>query len=427
MFDTTLPPNAYLERIADTETPLWSAPQPPVVRQPRVGHVLHVINGEHYSGAERVQDLLGKCLPQFGYEIAYVCLKAGKFSEARAASTAPIVELPMRHRADLSQISRMVKLIRQHKFDIVHAHSPRSAMMAAAAAAWANVPFVYHVHSPTSRDSTHRLRNWINQCVETRCMARASHLVCVSHSLAAHLRGQGIRDDRLTVVHNGVPQVAEVPPRATPRGTWTLGTVALFRPRKGLEILLQALAHLRSQGHQVRLRAIGPFETVEYQRSIQHLATELKLQEAIDWIGFTRDVNLQFTQMDLFVLPSLFGEGLPMVVLEAMAAGTPLVATDVEGVTEAIVDGQSGMIARPGDAAHLAEQIEQVLSGKTNWQSLRATALERHAESFSDIAMAHGVATLYDQILQKTRPAAEPVTKGVTPDIHDRASSQASR
>ncbi|GAA4440383.1 glycosyltransferase family 4 protein [Bremerella cremea] len=368
---------------------------------PTLAKVVHVINGEHYSGAERVQDLLGKCLPKFGYDASFVCVKPGKFAEARSASTSPIHDLPMKHKFDLWQAKRLADLVKQENFAVIHAHTPRTALIGMGASHLTGVPFVYHVHSPTSRDSTRPWHNWMNQRIEQMSIARAVQLVCVSNSLAGHMRTLGVKEDRITVVHNGVPQVDHVVDRELPSGTWTLGTVALFRPRKGLEVLLEAMAQLRDRGHMIRLRAVGPFETPEYEAGIHALVEKLNLGDAIDWVGFARDVNAQFTQMDLFVLPSLFGEGLPMVVLESMAAGTPVVATDVEGVTEAIVDGESGIIAKPNDPEHLAQRIEAVLTGREDWREIRKTALKRHADLFSDVAMARGVASVYDKILQK--------------------------
>jgi len=101
----------------------------------------------------------------------------------------------------------------------------------------------------------------------------------------------------------------------------------------------------------------------------------------------------------LFVLPSLFGEGLPMVVLEAMASGVPVVATRVEGVPEAVRDGMDGVIANPESAEDLARAIEQVITGQIHWSMLRDNALARHAELFSDESMAQGVAEVYRKVL----------------------------
>jgi glycosyltransferase involved in cell wall biosynthesis len=194
-----------------------------------------------------------------------------------------------------------------------------------------------------------------------------------------------------------------LPRRAAPTGVWTLGTVALYRPRKGLEVLLDALAHLKSQGLPVHLRAVGTFESADYEAKIKARVEQLDLGSVIDWRGFQRDVNRELAAMDLLVLPSLFGEGLPMVILEAMAAGVPVVGTRVEGVPEAIRDGQDGLIAAPGDAAGLARAIEQVVRGAVDWAALRESAHQRQAEQFSDASMAAGVAAVYDAVLCEQR------------------------
>ena len=198
---------------------------------------------------------------------------------------------------------------------------------------------------------------------------------------------------------NGVPCRTPAPPRADSKAAWTLGTVALFRPRKGIEVLLEALAFLHAEGLPVRLRAVGGFETPEYERRIKELTEKLGLAGLVDWTGFTRNVDAELAQMDVFVLPSLFGEGLPMVVLEAMAAGVPVVATRVEGIPEAIRDGRDGLIAEPQDAADLAAALRRVVRGRADWHALRASALRRHAERFSQRSMAAGVAEVYRRVL----------------------------
>ena len=145
--------------------------------------------------------------------------------------------------------------------------------------------------------------------------------------------------------------------------------------------------------------AVGEFETPEYEAHIQALADQLGLDDTIHWKGFTRDVHAELSSMDLFVLPSLFGEGLPMVVLEALAAGVPVVATDVEGIPEVIRDGREGLIVPPGNVNALASGIQRFISGDVDWRKLRENGRRRHAERFSDHAMAAGVAKVYREVL----------------------------
>jgi glycosyltransferase involved in cell wall biosynthesis len=99
------------------------------------------------------------------------------------------------------------------------------------------------------------------------------------------------------------------------------------------------------------------------------------------------------------VLPSLFGEGLPMVVLEAMAAGVPVVATRVEGIPEAVRDRVDGVVAAPGDPQDLARGIAELMDGRLDWAELRESAHARQAEQFSDESMARGVAAVYSRVL----------------------------
>ena len=369
-------------------------PQGPAIR------VLHVINGEHYAGAERVQDLLASQLGQFGFQVGLACLRPGQFTKTRRFHDAPLYEVAMRHRFDLRPVWKLVQIVRREGYQLLHAHTARSALIAAMVSKITGVPMVHHVHSPTSHDTTHRWRGWINAMIEHISLCRASALIAVSQSLARHVRRRGMPPENVSVVANGVPSRRPSPPRARSKPQWTLGTVALFRPRKGVEVLLEALALLRTQGLPVRLRAVGGFETVEYQRRIKQVTEDLGLGDVVDWVGFTEDVDGELARMDLFVLPSLFGEGLPMVVLEAMAAGVPVVATRVEGTPEAIRNGRDGLIAEPDDAEDLAAALGRIIRGQVDYGALRASALARHAEKFSERSMAAGVAEVYRRVLE---------------------------
>jgi len=360
--------------------------------------VLHVVNGEHYSGAERVQDLLAGYLSVCGYEAIFACVKPGRFPEARQYRQAPLYELPMRGRFDLACGDRIAQLVRDEQIELLHAHTPRSLMVAARASRLTGVPLVYHVHSPAGRDSTRRLQNHVNLWLERRAVRRAARLIAVSPSVRSYMLGQGCQEGRVICVPNGVPAI-DVAPRTTAPTSWTLGMTALFRPRKGIEVLLEALALVRRRGGDVRLRAIGPFETDDYQAEVRRLVEQLNVGDAIEWTGFVSDIPAELRRIDALVLPSLFGEGLPMVVLEAMAAGVPVVASEVEGVPDAVRDGQDGLLTPPGDAPALAAALERLVQGEVDYAAMSASAQRRHAEFYSAEIMARRVADVYDQEL----------------------------
>lgn len=360
---------------------------------------LHLINGEHFSGAERVQDLLALAIPSFGYEVGFACVKPDKFPKVRQSIEAELFETPMKSKFDIWCAGRIATLFRNHQYSILHAHTPRTLMLGALAARRLGCPLVYHVHSPVGRDSERGWANWINTRIESWSLSCVDRMICVSNSLSKYMVELGHDRSKISVVSNGVSAINDLPDREPPSGIWTIGTMALFRPRKGSEVLLEALSVLKSMGKEVRLRAVGPFETPEYQQEILSRVEQLGVGDLIEWTGFQKNVDEQLRKMDLFVLPSLYGEGLPMVVLEAMANGVPVVASRVEGIPEAVRDQVDGRIFEPADANDLAEKLAELIGERERWEAMRQSALIRQREELSDISMAKGVAEVYNELL----------------------------
>ena len=362
--------------------------------------VLHVINGEFYAGGERVQDLLALRLPELGYEVGFVCLKNGIFSDKRKAKDAALHCIPMRSKLDVGLAFRLADLARRGGYRLIHTHTRRAALVGQIASILVGIPMIHHLHSPSDQDTDEGWRNVRNSMVEKFSLLRARMLIPVSKSLERYLLDRGYASQRIRAVLNGVPVQDKVRKIHIPGGTLVIGSVALFRPRKGIEVLLQAIAQLRQAGHDVRLHAVGPFETTEYQESVLHLVSELGLEEYIHWTGFTGNVAAEFTNMHVFVLPSLFGEGMPMVVLEAMAAGLPVVSTQVEGIPEVIRDGQDGLLVAPGGVDELAGALLKFVLGDVNIDLMGDSGWQRQRDEFSDLAMAKGVAAIYRKVLE---------------------------
>lgn len=383
----------------------FTSPRDPGFRPAVTTRVLHLVNGEHFSGAERVQSHLGRCLPSYGVQADFACVKPGRFAtmlEEHSGAWGNCYRTRMLGRFDIRAAWRIADIVKREQYDLLHAHTPRTAMLAAIASRRIGVPWVYHVHSPASRDSTRRLTNLANAWIETQSLRQCSHLITVSESLRQDCLLQGVEASRVTVVHNGVPAIrplrASTPVPGTP---WTIGMVALMRPRKGLEYVLEALSLLKMQGHDVRLRCIGPFETAEYEKSIRERIAELVVEDRVEQVGFTSDVPAALAKLDAMVLPSMFGEGLPMVVLEAMAAALPVIATRVEGTPEAIRDGIDGLLAEPCNSDSLADAIRTLITGGVDWNTMAESAFERHAAHFSDWAMAQATADVYAQLFAR--------------------------
>jgi glycosyltransferase involved in cell wall biosynthesis len=358
-----------------------------------------VINGEHYAGAERVQDLLAARLPDYGVEVGFACLKPGRFASQRQARKTPLVELAMRSRFDLRPALHLARLVREDGYEVLHTHSARALLIGRFAAALCGAATVHHVHGITSSEVAGRPFTRLNAWVERKLLPTASAVIAVSSSVADYLRQVGVARERLHIVPNGVPARPSLPHKDLEPAHPTLGFIALLRPRKGLETFLEAAALLNSRGVDARLRIVGRFESGEYEREIHGLAERLGLAGAIDWRGFQQNVDAELDAMDVLVFPSVLPEGMPMVVLESMAAGVPIVASRVGGVIDVLRDGQDALLAAPAVADDLAEKIAWLVHDREMRNRLRQSAYARQRQCFSDASMAGAVANIYEQVL----------------------------
>lgn len=375
-----------------------TAPRPSLVR------VLHVINGEDYAGAERVQDHLALRLPEQGFEVGFACLKPRRFAEMRCAVDAPLYELPMRSKLDASPIRRLARLLCDEGYALVHTHTPRTALVGGLAARLARLPLIHHVHCQTAVEvGSRRWQDKVNLVLERWTTHRATSIIAVSPSLYRYLLRHGYSRQKLRLVPNGVPsnrsRINPTMVSARVPTSWTIGVLALFRPRKGLEVLLDALALVRERGHDVSLRAVGRFQSPGYEQEIQRRAVRLGLESAIRWVGFRQNIEAELARMDMLALPSLVSEAMPMSILEAMAAGVLVIGSRVDGITDLVNDGVDGLLAEPGDADHWASVLERVATGDIDRRPLVRCALEKQRELFSDRSMAAAVAEIYRQVL----------------------------
>jgi len=156
---------------------------------------------------------------------------------------------------------------------------------------------------------------------------------------------------------------------------------------------------LKQQGQRIELQLIGSFESVEYEEMLAQLEHRVALGDMIKRTGFLSDVTEQIQQLDALMIPSQRGEGTPMVALEAISAGVPVVGSDVAAVREVIRDGVEGLLAEPDDPAAWVDRVLDLASSREKWAELSANAVTRHRECFTDTAMNERIANCYDRVL----------------------------
>jgi glycosyltransferase involved in cell wall biosynthesis len=183
------------------------------------------------------------------------------------------------------------------------------------------------------------------------------------------------------------------------RATPLIGTVALLRPRKGIDDFLHAASLVVRSEPSARFVIAGRFETPAYETCMRRLVHELSLTDHIYFLGYRADVPDLLAALDVFVLPSLFGEGAPFALLEAMAASRPVIATRTEGNTEIIEDGRTGLLVPQNHPESMARAILHLLAGDSIRHELGARARNAVLERFHAETMTEKTEAFYSQIL----------------------------
>ena len=144
---------------------------------------------------------------------------------------------------------------------------------------------------------------------------------------------------------------------------------------------------------------VGRFITPQYRQETLALIDSLGVGDSVELVGFTSDVAARLRQMDLFVLPSTGPEGLPMVVLEAMAHGVPVIGSNVAGIADVLRDGVDGRVFAACDDEALAAVVEDFIQGRCDWQNMRRRVHQRHAAEFTAERMVRETADVYHAVL----------------------------
>jgi glycosyltransferase involved in cell wall biosynthesis len=272
------------------------------------------------------------------------------------------------------------------------------------AARRAGIPVVSISHGWTA--ATWKVR--LNEALDRRLLRRMDCTVCVSEAQAVKVRRAGVDPDRVLVIRNAIQVDAfEEPDRSyrrvlegffPNRPKHIVAAGGRLSPEKGFDLLIRAAADVALQDRGVGFVLFGEGPLRE---ELERQANECGLQDRFVFAGFRTDLQRFLPWCDLVVLSS-HTEGLPVVVLEALAAGVPVVATEVGGTPEVIDDGVNGFLVPPGDAAALAARIADVLGSEEKRREMGACGRRRVCEEFTFAAQAEQYYHLFVSLVEGT-------------------------
>jgi glycosyltransferase involved in cell wall biosynthesis len=223
---------------------------------------------------------------------------------------------------------------------------------------------------------------------------------------------EGMPEGKIVTVYNALDlksQESQAGINSGIRGRYNIPTdafvivmVALLRPRKGPDLLIAAMKKVVERYPNTYLLVVGSDDMSEepgFGKKIRKLAVDLKIDDKIVFMGFRNDIPSVLKECNLMALPSRFGEGLPMVILEAMAAGVPVLASSVEGVPEIIEDGINGFLVSPGNTEELADRIIFILNDPHLLQNVSEKAKRMVYSDFDGYQQAKKIEAIYRQVL----------------------------
>ena len=358
--------------------------------------ILQICSARQIGGGERHLADLSNSLANRGHRV-FFAVAPGSPVVAELDSAAPenIFFVGRRNALEVFSARRLANFIRRNEIEIIHAHLAKDYPIGAVAARLAGKPFVFtrHVLFPMKRLQKYALQN-------------VRGIIAPSKAVADSLRRQNLfPPEIISTIHNGID-----PKRFTranknqknQNADFIVGTIGHLAPIKGHDIFIRAAFNILQKRRNVRFIIVGEDKSRsgENRREIESLIASLNLQSNVEISGWTNDVRPFLQKFDLFVSAAR-SEPFGLVILEAMAARIPVIATRSEGATEIIEDETSGILIPPENHEKMAQAILDLADDSARRELLGNAGRKRVEDYFSLEKMVSETEEFYRRVLQK--------------------------
>jgi glycosyltransferase involved in cell wall biosynthesis len=305
----------------------------------------------------------------------------------------PVTALHASRKYDLRLAPRLFHFIKDKDYDIIHTHLFPAGYVAGLASLLTHRPkWVYTEHSCWNRRRAHRLLRPVERFVYSRFCS----IIAVSGNVrSALVQWQPQLEPKVVTIPNGVvvPRDIRRAPAAFNGRPLRFIVVGRLVPAKGLDLLLDALSMISERDFAVQVVGDG-----SQRMELERLAELYGLGNKVEFLGIRSDVQQLMQQSDCLLVPSRW-EGLPMVILEAMACGLPVIATPVGGIPEVIEDGVNGYLVPAESVELLAQRLEEVIDNPHILRALGKRARKKVIDGHSIEALAAAHYSLYERLL----------------------------
>jgi glycosyltransferase involved in cell wall biosynthesis len=371
--------------------------------------VLWMIDSLGPGGAESLMPTLLKDLRGQGAEsrVCVLRVRAGNPIAAELVKAGIEVDLiPVRNLRNLSALGRIIKYMREYHPDVVHTQLETSDILGTLAARYLNIPSVSTIHTleMPNRKFKKYWRNWLHwNCLEHL----ANKVIVVSEATRHHYARQGFKDAKLTTIYNGIDAIrfqkneeernAKTQMLAIPEESKVITTVAVLREAKGIIYMLEALPAILKEIPQTYYVIAGDGD----QRIFLESASKLSgIAGHVIFLGHRKNIAEILAASDLFVYPTL-RDALPTALFEAMAAGVPIVASQVGGVPEIVENNVSGLLVPPADPKKLAQACTRLLTDPELAKRLSSEACRTVLQRFDVRRHSNELLKIYEEVMKR--------------------------
>lgn len=365
----------------------------------KVKTILYLSTSSGPGGAERVISNLAASLDPKRFRTILCLFRPGWIQERSESRGVCTYVIPTQGMTDWRWALRFKRLLREEQVDLIHSHEFDANVQGTAIAALSGIPLVATVHGKNYFWEKLRRR------LAYRWVSRRATMVAVSQNLKQFIVEQaGVLSDRIKVVYNGVDALPHCDRTdveqcrrelGIPDSDHIVGVVGNLYPVKGHQYLIGGIRAVLKKCPNTSFVFAG---RGQLEPELKDQVHRLGLEKRVHFLGLRQDIPRILAMLDVFVLPSL-SEGLSMAILEAMIAGKPVVATQVGGNPELVLNGKTGFLVPPRDSQALASSLVTLLTTKALAAQFAEKGKCRAEGQFSLETMVRAYQALYDECL----------------------------
>ena len=365
--------------------------------------ILFVIGQLSVGGAERQMIYLATHLDKSKYQVL-VCSFSADVPLLSILNNANVqtVIIPQAMKPDLTRPIKLFQLTKSYKPDLIHSYLFVANTWARIIGSILKVPVVLSERSSEIKKTT-----WV-KIINRTLVSYGSHLIANSQSGADRvIQNNEFSPDKVSIIYNGIPidkyncRISEEQKAkllyefGIKEGTQVIGLIGRLSFAKNHELLFESYKTIVEHFPHSRILCVGDGPR---KKELMQLVETFGIKDHVFFTGMRKDIPECFSIMDVMVLPSRW-EGLPNVILEAMAAKCPVVAADVGGVSELVTDGVTGWLVEPGNKDELANKVIVALSDFQQLEKVKRNAYAFVTENFSIEKMVTYTEKVYEEVI----------------------------